>query len=57
MDLMQDPEVKKTYDKSKYKVKVWEHNFKKQYGRVPSKVIKQFICLKIINFKIILPLL
>ncbi|XP_025836849.1 general transcriptional corepressor trfA-like [Agrilus planipennis] len=26
------------YDKCKYKVKLWEHQFKKQHGRIPSKL-------------------
>lgn len=40
MELLQDTELKKKYDKCKYKVKLWEYNFKKNHGRVPSKVIR-----------------
>ncbi|XP_076264660.1 recQ4 helicase isoform X2 [Rhynchophorus ferrugineus] len=38
MELLADPENKKTYDKCKYVVKVWEHKFIKRYNRVPSKL-------------------
>ncbi|XP_060533000.1 ATP-dependent DNA helicase Q4 [Cylas formicarius] len=38
MDLLQDPEIKKTYEKCKYKVKLWEHEFTKTFKRVPSKL-------------------
>lgn len=38
MDLISDPKSKKLYDKCKYRVKLWEHDFKKAHGRVPSKV-------------------
>lgn len=40
MSLLEDPEVKKTYDKCKYMVKIWEHKFTKKYKRIPSKVTK-----------------
>lgn len=35
---MDDKEFKKKYQKHKYRVKVWEQNFKMKNGRVPSKV-------------------
>ncbi|XP_044263176.1 ATP-dependent DNA helicase Q4 [Tribolium madens] len=38
MDLLENPDVKSTYDKCKYIVKVWEHSFKKTQGRLPSKL-------------------
>ncbi|XP_064215825.1 ATP-dependent DNA helicase Q4 [Tribolium castaneum] len=38
MDLLENPDVKSTYDKCKYVVKVWEHTFKKTHGRLPSKL-------------------
>lgn len=38
MELLEDPEVKLTYEKCKYKVKLWEHKFKKKNGRIPSKL-------------------
>lgn len=38
MELIHDPELKSKYEKCKYKVKYWEHQFKKQNGRLPSKV-------------------
>ncbi|XP_066255996.1 ATP-dependent DNA helicase Q4 [Euwallacea similis] len=38
MSLLEDPEVKKTYDKCKYIVKVWEHQFTKNHKRPPSKL-------------------
>ncbi|KAJ8978959.1 hypothetical protein NQ317_009355 [Molorchus minor] len=38
MDLLDQPEVKKTYEKCKYIVKVWEHKFVKQHNRLPSKL-------------------
>ncbi|KAJ8922270.1 hypothetical protein NQ315_004208, partial [Exocentrus adspersus] len=38
MDLLEQPEVKQTYEKCKYIVKVWEHKFKKKYNRMPSKL-------------------
>lgn len=38
MELIQNPEQKAMYDKCKYRVKLWEYHFRKQYGRVPSKV-------------------
>ncbi|XP_066148389.1 ATP-dependent DNA helicase Q4 [Euwallacea fornicatus] len=38
MSLLENPEVKKTYDKCKYIVKVWEHQFIKNHKRVPSKL-------------------
>lgn len=37
MELL-EPELKKTYDKCKYIVKVWEHKFQKEHKRLPSKV-------------------
>lgn len=40
MSLLEDPEVKKTYDKCKYMVKIWELKFTKKYKRIPSKVTK-----------------
>ncbi|XP_023011510.2 recQ4 helicase [Leptinotarsa decemlineata] len=38
MDLLEEPETKKTYEKCKYIVKVWEHKFVKKHRRVPSKL-------------------
>ncbi|KAJ8933213.1 hypothetical protein NQ314_014160 [Rhamnusium bicolor] len=38
MDFLQQPDVKKTYEKCKYIVKVWEHKFTKKHKRLPSKV-------------------
>ncbi|KAI4471811.1 dna replication and checkpoint protein [Holotrichia oblita] len=38
MELIQNPEQKAMYDKCKYRVKLWEYHFKKQHGRVPSKL-------------------
>lgn len=38
MELIENPELKSMYDKCKYRVKLWEYNFKKQHGRLPSKV-------------------
>ncbi|RZC39499.1 Drc1-Sld2 domain containing protein, partial [Asbolus verrucosus] len=38
MDLLERPDIKNTYDKCKYIVKVWEHDFKKAQGRLPSKL-------------------
>lgn len=38
MDLIREESVKSKYDKCKYKVKLWEHNFKKENGRLPSRV-------------------
>ncbi|XP_063919986.1 uncharacterized protein LOC135134983 isoform X2 [Zophobas morio] len=38
MDLLENPEIKSTYDKCKYVVKLWEHNFTKTHGRLPSKL-------------------
>ncbi|CAH1119560.1 unnamed protein product [Phaedon cochleariae] len=38
MDLLEDPEIKETYDKCKYIVKVWEHKFVKKHKRIPSKL-------------------
>ncbi|XP_017779205.1 PREDICTED: ATP-dependent DNA helicase Q4 [Nicrophorus vespilloides] len=38
MELLQDSAVKNTYNKCKYKVKYWEHHFKKKHGRLPSKL-------------------
>ena len=35
---MDDPIFKAKYQKYKYKVKLWEKNFKKIHGRIPSKV-------------------
>lgn len=41
MELLQDVELRKKYDKCKYAVKRWEQEFKKKYARVPSKVIQK----------------
>lgn len=38
MELIQEAESKALYEKCKYKVKLWEHTFKKENGRIPSKV-------------------
>nr|XP_022904295.1 ATP-dependent DNA helicase Q4 [Onthophagus taurus] len=38
MDIILDPATRKMYDKCKYRVKLWEHQFKKQHGRIPSKL-------------------
>ncbi|KAG5869670.1 hypothetical protein JTB14_035597 [Gonioctena quinquepunctata] len=38
MELLDDPEIKKKYEKCKYIVKVWEHQFFKKHKRVPSKL-------------------
>lgn len=38
MDFLEQPEVKSAYNKCKYIVKVWEHNFQKTHRRLPSKV-------------------
>lgn len=38
MDLLEDPEIKKKYEKCKYIVKAWESRFKKEHKRLPSKV-------------------
>lgn len=35
---MEDPVFKSKYQKYKYKVKLWEKQFKEKKGRVPSKV-------------------
>lgn len=35
---MDDPVFKSKYQKYKYKVKLWEKQFKEKNGRVPSKV-------------------
>lgn len=58
MELLQDTEQKRIYDKCKYKVKLWEHNFKKKRGRVPSKVIFliEYFCMKIDKFVFVLQL-
>lgn len=45
MSFLEDPAVKRTYDKCKYIVKVWEHQFTKKNKRIPSKVIVVFIVL------------
>ncbi|GJQ84260.1 putative DNA helicase [Trypoxylus dichotomus] len=34
----ENPEAKALYDKCKYRVKLWEYQFKKQHGRLPSKL-------------------
>lgn len=38
MELFDDPKVKRTYLKSKIRVKQWESNFMEKYGRKPNKV-------------------
>jgi ATP-dependent DNA helicase Q4 len=38
MDFLEQPEVKSAYNKCKYIVKVWEHNFQKTHRRLPSKL-------------------
>lgn len=38
MELLDDPHTKETYEKCKYIVKLWEHNFTKTHKRIPSKV-------------------
>ncbi|XP_043468509.1 ATP-dependent DNA helicase Q4 [Leptopilina heterotoma] len=37
MELFDDPKVKRTYLKSKIRVKQWESNFMEKYGRKPNK--------------------
>lgn len=45
MSFIEDDELRKNYDKYKYRVKLWEHEFKKEHGRVPSKVsFHEVIC-------------
>lgn len=38
MELLEEPDIKKAYEKSKFTVKLWEHKFIKKYKRVPSRV-------------------
>ncbi|XP_052860707.1 uncharacterized protein LOC128267812 [Anopheles cruzii] len=35
---MDDPVFRKNYQKSKYRLKQWEKDFKKKHGRIPSKL-------------------
>lgn len=45
---MDDPGFSLKYKKYKYKVKLWEKNFKEKKGRIPSKVENSlFIFLKL----------
>lgn len=50
MDLIENPELRETYDKYKLTVKCWECKFKKKYGRLPSKVSKVFFYLRLLEF-------
>nr|CAI5835535.1 unnamed protein product [Callosobruchus analis] len=38
MDFLEQPHIKKSYEKCKYIVKLWEHKFKKKHSRQPSKL-------------------
>ncbi|CAG9763138.1 unnamed protein product [Ceutorhynchus assimilis] len=38
MSLLENPDTKKTYDKCKYIVNVWERSFTKKNNRIPSKL-------------------
>jgi len=45
---MDESIFKEKYQKYKLRVKVWEKDFKKKHGRVPSKVnLLEIICIKI----------
>lgn len=38
MEFFEDPDTKKTYERCKYIVKLWEHKFKKKHKRLPSRL-------------------
>lgn len=42
MELFDDPKIKRTYLKSKIRVKQWESTFMEKYGRKPNKVFVNF---------------
>lgn len=39
---MDDPVFKQKYQKYKLRVKLWEKDFKKKHGRIPSKVNRKY---------------
>lgn len=47
MELIENTELRETYDKCKYAVKHWEYKFKKKNGRLPSKVSFTSLLLQI----------
>lgn len=38
MELLEDEDTKNSYNESKYKVTLWEREFKKKHKRLPCKV-------------------